>query len=132
VVLETFVDVPLTWAQRQVFSPDSADKNDVTGISAIGAGLKYLFKQQDRQWPDIIGSFSFTAPTGEKPNPKNLNDVPLGSGHWHISTGLTLVKSYNPAGLFGGLGYTHTFKETLNDIEVAPGNIDFQIIIFKE
>jgi len=32
------------------------------------------------------------------------------------------VKSYEPAVLFGNIGYTYTFKETLNGIEVAPGN----------
>jgi hypothetical protein len=120
--LEGFVDVPVTWAEREVFSLETVDKTDAFGIGDMGAGFKYLLTRQDRQWPDIIGSFSFSAPTGEKPDPKNPNDVPLGSGHWHLSTGLTLVKSYDPAVLFGGLGYTHTFKETLNGIEVAPGN----------
>jgi hypothetical protein len=120
--LESFVDVPLTWAQREVFYTDSVDKNDTAGIGDIGLGLKYLFKQQDKQWPDIIGSFSFSVPTGDKPDPKNISDITVGSGHWQISTGLTLVKSYDPAVLFGGIGYSHTFKETLNGVELAPGN----------
>jgi hypothetical protein len=120
--LEGFVDMPLSWAQREVFDSDSVDKNDATGIGDVGAGFKYIFKQQDKQWPDIIGSFSFSAPTGDEPDPKNPNDISVGSGHWHLSTGLTLVKSYDPAVLFGGIGYGYTFKETLNGVEVAPGN----------
>ncbi|MCP4702356.1 MAG: transporter [Gammaproteobacteria bacterium] len=120
--LEGFVNVPIIWAQRQVFYQDSINKNDAAGIGDVGAGLKYLLKQQDSQWPDMIASLSFIAPTGDRSDPKNPDDLSVGGGHWHLSTGLTLVKSYDPAVLFGGIGYTRTLKETINGVETAPGN----------
>jgi len=120
-LLEGFIDLPIAWTQQEIFYQDAVDKSDAFGIGDVSVGLKYLFKQQDKQWPDVIGSFSFTAPTGDDSDPKNMNDVAIGSGHWHISTGLTLVKSYDPAVLFGSVGYSYTFEETRNGVEVAPG-----------
>ncbi|MGR0481107.1 MAG: transporter [Candidatus Electronema sp. V4] len=120
--LEGTVELPLGWSQREVLAADSVSKNDAAGIGDIGAGLKYIFKQQDKEWPDIIGSFSFNAPTGDGASPIDSNDISVSSGYWQTSTSLNLVKAYDPAVLFGGIGWSHAFKETIDGINLAPGD----------
>jgi hypothetical protein len=42
----------------------------------------------------------------------------LGTGHWNVGTGVSLVKTIDPAVLFGSLGYTWTLEEE----DVDPGD----------
>lgn len=120
--LEGTVELPLSWNQREALATNSVSKNDATGIGDIGAGLKYIFKQQDKEWPDIIGSFSFNAPTGDGASPIDLNDISVSSGYWQTSTSLNLVKTYDPAVLFGSIGWAHAFEKTIDEIDFAPGD----------
>ncbi|NJL59320.1 MAG: transporter [Desulfobacteraceae bacterium] len=118
--LEGFVDVPVTWAEREDIYPQSESKNDNFGLGDMNAGLKYLLYQQDKELPDIICSLSFSAPTGEEQKIDKPDIVSLGSGHWQVSAGLTMVKAYDPAVLFGGISYTHLFDR--NSAVITPGN----------
>jgi hypothetical protein len=120
--LEGAVDLPLSWNQREIFAADSVNKNAAAGVGDIGAGLKYLFKQQDKEWPDIIGSFSFNAPTGDGASLIDSNDIAVSSGYWQTSTSLNLVKVYDPAVLFCGIGWAHTFEETIDGFDLSYGD----------
>ncbi|MCI5162196.1 MAG: transporter [Candidatus Electrothrix sp. AX5] len=120
--LEGAVSLPLNWIQQEIFVEDSISKNDVAGIGDVGAGLKYLFKQQDKEWPDMIGSFSFSAPTHDGAHPADPQDISVSSGYWQTSAGLTLVKAYDPAVLFGSIGWTHAFEKNIDGIDLAPGD----------
>lgn len=121
--LEAFINLPLGWAEQTSSSESDFNKNNALGISDIRAGFSYLVRKEDKNWPDIIGLFNVTAPTGHEPDPTDSDRVPLGSGHWRITTGLTLVRTYDPATLFGGIAYTHTLANTFNDgIRVSPGD----------
>jgi hypothetical protein len=141
--LNGVVRLPITWAEQESLSLENFDKNSNFGIGDISAGLSYLFLEEDKQWPEIIGSLSVTAPTGDEPNLTNLNIVPLGSGHWDITTSLTLVKTYDPIALFGGPEYTYTFENTFDGVKVAPGdslgyrfgvafNVNYQITLTSQ
>ncbi|NER62316.1 hypothetical protein G3435_24905, partial [Pseudomonas sp. MAFF212428] len=73
------------------------------------------------------------APTGDDPfgikliqDPSNDSlaypeDLPTGNGVWSITPGISLVKTYDPAVLFGSLSYTHTFEESFSDVSSAVG-----------
>jgi hypothetical protein len=119
--LETFVNVPFTWLEQELLD-DNFAKNSNFGIGDVSVGFNYLFATENNQWPDIFGSLVITTPTGDKPDFADLNKVSLGNGHWKITTDLWLMKTYDPAVLFGGIGYTHTFAETFNGIRMAPGD----------
>ncbi|RKZ39548.1 MAG: hypothetical protein DRQ49_02405 [Gammaproteobacteria bacterium] len=121
--LEAFINLPLSWAEQTSSSDSDFNKNNALGISDIRAGFSYLLRKEDKNFPDMIGLFNVTAPTGHEPNPTDSDHVPLGSGHWRITTGLTLVRTYDPATLFGGMAYTHTLANTFNDgVRVSPGD----------
>lgn len=123
--LEGFINIPWVWAQNEWlrFSGSTlvVDKDHAVGLGDIRAGLKYLLAYQDKYKPDIIGTLSVNFPTGEEPDPNNVTEATIGSGHWRLSAYLTFVKSYDPAVLFGGIGYTHTFEEERGGINITPG-----------
>ncbi|MCP4696669.1 MAG: hypothetical protein GY862_07455 [Gammaproteobacteria bacterium] len=119
--LEAVIGVPVTWAEREIFSAEGIDNNSDFGIGDVTGGLKYDFDLRGKQWPNLIGSLRFTAPAGNKPDLRKPGKAAVGGGHWQVSAGLTLVKSYDPAAVFGSIGYIHTFKETFDGLEVSPG-----------
>jgi hypothetical protein len=42
--------------------------------------------------------------------------LPTGNGVWSITPGISLVKTFDPAVLFGTLSYTHNLEESFDDI----------------
>ena len=46
--------------------------------------------------------------------------LPTGTGLWSAATGLSLVKTSDPAILFASLSYTHYFAEDFDDIGSTP------------
>lgn len=119
--LESFINMPFIWAEQEFSSTDNFENNNNFGLGDVHVGLNYLLIPESKQWPEIIGLFNLSLPTGERPNLTEPNHISLGSGHWGATTGLTLVKTYDPVALFGGMSYTHTFADTLNGIRVDPG-----------
>jgi hypothetical protein len=61
------------------------------------------------------------APTGKNPFEVSEGELPLGLGAWGVSTGLTVVRSLDPAVLFAGARYLWTLEENFNDV----GNVDY-------
>ena len=121
--LESFINLPVTWRQQEDLSQGNYSKNHQVGLGDVSVGLNYLLASENKQWPDVIGIFGVTVPTGDEPNMLAPNKASLGSGHWDITTGLTLIKTYDPAVLYGGIDYTHTFPHTFNDgVRVSPGD----------
>ncbi len=58
------------------------------------------------------------------PGNNNLNvpdDLPTGNGVWSITPGISLVKTVDPAVLFGSLSYTCNFEESFDDINPQQG-----------
>jgi hypothetical protein len=72
------------------------------------------------------------APTGKDPfgiklvrvdTNSNLavpESLPTGNGVWSITPGISLVKTFDPAVLFGSLSYTHNLEESFDDISSNP------------
>lgn len=101
-------------------------------IGDISAGVYYRLFQETPTSPDVVFNARLKAPTGKDPYgikfrtvPGNNNlsapdDLPTGNGVWTLSTGLTFVKTVDPAILFANIGYAHNFTRGFSDISGDP------------
>ncbi|WP_198918834.1 hypothetical protein [Pseudomonas chlororaphis] len=97
-------------------------------LGDVSFGIAYKFLDESVNTPDAVLSLRVKAPTGEEPfgiklrqvqDNTNLfvpDDLPTGNGVWSITPGITLVKTFDPAVLFGTLSYTHNLEESFDDI----------------
>ena len=97
-------------------------------IGDINFGVAYKFLDESVNTPDAVFSVRVKAPTGKDPfgiklvqSVDNTNvftpeDLPTGNGVWSISPAISLVKTFDPAVLFGTLSYTHNLEESFDDI----------------
>ncbi|AQZ95774.1 transporter [Halopseudomonas phragmitis] len=116
----------------------------VTGdprLGDISFGVSYKFLDEAPGRPDAVASLRIKAPTGKEPygikfdrvsGNTNLSvpeDLPTGNGVWAISPGISLVKTLDPAVVFGNLSYTYHKTESFSDISTernakVPGKVD--------
>ncbi|MCF3194495.1 MULTISPECIES: transporter [Pseudomonas] len=97
-------------------------------IGDVNFGVAYKFLDESVNTPDAVFSVRVKAPTGKDPfgiklvkASENTNlfvpeDLPTGNGVWSISPSISLVKTFDPAVLFGSLSYTHNLEESFDDI----------------
>ncbi len=98
-------------------------------LGDVSAGISYKFLGR----PDAVLSLRVKAPTGVEPygikldpvpGNNNLNvpeDLPTGNGVWSVTPGIALVKTMDPAVVFGNLSYTYNLKESFDDISPQRG-----------
>ncbi|WP_338923233.1 hypothetical protein V0M98_14620 [Pseudomonas silesiensis] len=118
---------------------ESSVKRDPT-IGDVNFGIAYKFLDESVNTPDAVLTLRVKAPTGEEPfgiklvqDNANTNlfvpeSLPTGNGVWSITPGISLVKTFDPAVLFGSLSYTHNFEESFDDIsstvnQKTPGKV---------
>lgn len=121
------------------------DISDSPYIGDVTAGVSYRLFPETLTRPDIVVSASVTAPTGRHPygvdwrtievltNPSDPNDIPVqfsvpeeqptGNGIWAGSLGASFVKTLDPAILFASIGYTHTFEDSFDDLDISPDTL---------
>jgi opacity protein-like surface antigen len=143
------VNVPVVYRESTYSSggaggagPTTSDAT-VTRDPAIGDvnfGVAYKFLDESANLPDAVFTFRVKAPTGDDPygiklvnDPNNDNlsvpqDLPTGNGVWSITPGISLVKTYDPAVLFGSLAYTYNIEDSFSDISPqvnakVPGDV---------
>ena len=109
-------------------------------IGDVNFGIAYKFMDESINSPDAVVTLRVKAPTGKDPfgiklrqSQANTNlfvpdDLPTGNGVWSITPGLSLVKTFDPAVLFGTLSYTHNLEESFDDIsstvnQKIPGKV---------
>ena len=109
-------------------------------IGDVNFGIAYKFLDESINTPDAVLTLRVKAPTGEDPfgiklvqDSSNTNlfvpeSLPTGNGVWSITPGISLVKTFDPAVLFGSLSYTHNFEESFDDIsstvnQKTPGKV---------
>ncbi|AZL74081.1 hypothetical protein LOY46_14525 [Pseudomonas sichuanensis] len=97
-------------------------------IGDVNVGVAYKFIDESENWPDAVATLRIKAPTGKDPygiklrqDPGNDNlaipeDLPTGNGVWSITPGISLVKTFDPAVLFGSLSYTYNVQDSFSDI----------------
>ena len=102
-------------------------------IGDVSLGVSYRLFPETLSRPDIVWTARVTGPTGKEPygidivevdsSNTNLNvpiDLPSGTGLWSASTGLSFVKTSDPAILFASINYTHYFADDFDDINSSP------------
>jgi len=121
-----------------VTSEESVTRDPTLGD--VNFGIAYKFLDESVNTPDAVVTFRVKAPTGKDPfgiklrqSDANTNlfvpdTLPTGNGVWSISPGISLVKTYDPAVLFGSLSYTHNFEGSFDDISATvnqkvPGKV---------
>lgn len=117
-------------------STSSYTEETVTGDPRIGDatfGVAYKFLDESVGVPDAVFSFDVRSPTGKDPYGIKLHqvsandnlfvpdDLPTGNGVWGVTPGISLVKTYDPAIVFGNLGYTYNFEDSFDDISAQEG-----------
>lgn len=102
-------------------------------LGDISLGLGYKLVEEDADWPDMVWSLRVKAPTGRNPygiklvqsagnnNLSTSDRLPTGNGVWGITTGLSFVKTADPAVLFASLSYTHYLDGHFSDISPTVG-----------
>ena len=109
-------------------------------IGDVNFGVAYKFLDESINTPDAVVTLRVKAPTGKDPfgiklrqADENTNlfvpdTLPTGNGVWSITPGISLVKTFDPAVLFGSLSYTHNLEESFDDIsstvnQKTPGKV---------
>lgn len=118
------------------YSSGSSYLNPRFRIGDVNAGVYYRLLTETESRPDIVWNFRVKAPTGSSPygiktiRPQSTNSslnypetLPSGTGTWAYSTGLSLVKTTDPAILFANLGYFYNQPQHFNDISSNPGQV---------
>src|SRR5471032_1958040 len=102
-------------------------------LGDVNFGVAYKFLDGSENWPDAVFSFRIKAPTGKDPYGIKFltssqstsltypQSLPTGNGVWSVTPGISLVKTFDPAVLFGTLAYTHNFEESFSDISAQEG-----------
>ncbi|WP_421546918.1 hypothetical protein [Pseudomonas sp. QD4] len=97
-------------------------------LGDVNFGVAYKFLDESDYMPDAVVSLRIKAPTGKDPfgikfvqSPKSNSlvvpeSLPTGNGVWSVTPGISLVKTFDPAVLFGSLSYTHNLEESFSDI----------------
>lgn len=113
------------------YSEETVDGDPRLGDVTFGVAYKFL--DETVNVPDGVFSLDVRAPTGKDPYgikivPTSANDnlsvpedLPTGNGVWGITPGLSLVKTYDPAIVFGNIAYTYNFEESFDDISAQQG-----------
>jgi len=109
-------------------------------LGDISGGIYYQVVEEKKRRPDVVLNVQVKTPTGVKPygieektiiaGPNKFvvpERLPSGNGIWSVTGGVSLVKSLDPAIIFGSLAYTHNIKRHFSDISsratTEPGNI---------
>lgn len=117
-----------------------AAEGDVTLTQQLGdvnMGIFYQIYPESADWPDIVWNLRVKAPTGTEPYgigtetlPNGLEvpeELPSGNGVWAASTGLSFVRTLDPAVLFANINFFHNFVGDFDNIggnTPAPGSVD--------
>lgn len=107
-------------------------KRDPT-VGDVNFGVAYKFLDETANTPDAIFTLRLKTPTGKNPygiklEQSSQNDnlftpqsLPTGNGVWSLTPGLSLIKTIDPAVLFGSIAYTYNMQRSFGDISPTEG-----------
>ena len=143
------INVPVVYRESTYSSGGAGGAAPVTSdetvtrdpeIGDINVGVAYKFMDESENWPDAVATLRINEPTGKDPYGIKLREVPgndnlsvpeslpTGNGVWAITPGISLVKTFDPAVLFGSLSYTYNMEDSFSDISPqvnskVPGDV---------
>nr|WP_314872850.1 hypothetical protein [uncultured Pseudomonas sp.] len=143
------INVPIVYRESTYSSGGAGGAGPVTSdatvtrdptLGDVNFGVAYKFLDESEDWPDAVVTLRVKAPTGKDPygiklvnDPTNDNlsvpeSLPTGNGVWSITPGISLVKTFDPAVLFGSLSYTYNMEDSFSDISAqanskVPGDV---------
>ena len=102
--LEFDFGVPLVYTEQERDTrpfASSFTREASVGLGDINWAFRYAAIREDRGLPEVTLNVNAKSDTGDE-------DRGLGTGHWNVGTGVSLVKTIDPVVFFGSLGYTWT------------------------
>jgi hypothetical protein len=123
--VQAYINAPLGWANSEE-TTDNGDSinNNFGGLGDLSAGFTFQLVKGCGAWcPDVVGSLGFVAPTGHATFATSLlaSNSALGQGFWDITTNVIAVHTIDPILFYYGAGYVHRFQNTIDGIDVNPG-----------
>ena len=113
--LEFNLSVPFVYLNQQAnYAPFEVSgipqfiEQDNEGLGDVRAAFRYAVAHEDENIADMILNLDVKSRTGDE-------EKSLGTGHWNVGGGFTLVKTSDPVVLFGSLGYTSTLEREGRD-----------------
>ncbi|HVC49441.1 MAG TPA: hypothetical protein VND43_04660 [Burkholderiales bacterium] len=139
------VDAPFLWRSTEYLSGGSgssgttlqSDRNTSPWkVGDVSIGYYYQVLPETATRPDVVWNAQVKFPTGTDPygikiitvpgtsgNLQVPQSLPTGNGLYAVSTGLSLIKTVDPAILFADINIYHTFSRHFPDISTTPGNV---------
>lgn len=98
----------------------SNSMGDNNGFGSVSATVWKQIVSQGQHHPSIVGSLTYSAPTGEH---IFETSVPTGSAFHAVTTRLSATKKIDPVAFFGDAFYTYSFERKLAGMDRQPGDI---------
>jgi excisionase family DNA binding protein len=100
---QLFASLPIRYQENTIlFADRQVDSGSRTDLRALTAGVRRSVIREAAGRPEVILSAEGAIPTGDS--------------SWSLGGSLALVKSVDPAVLFGNLGYRHTFSRDFDEL----------------
>ena len=106
--IQILATVPVGWSNTQVAFPGFDDFDNIVGVGDVTVGFSGLLRKGKGGRPDVIVSFSSTAPTANPDFPvltTLASTAALGTGHWGFTTRALFIQKVDPIVVFYGFGY---------------------------
>lgn len=110
--------------------------HDPPHIGDVNASANFRLFAETPTRPDVVLTGGVVAPTGRSPYGTDVRVIErddddfirfavpshqaTGNGAWSVNLGASVVKTMDPAIVFGNVGYQHYFPRHFNDIDTSP------------
>jgi len=95
-------------------------RDDGIGDVTFGANAQLFY--QRKWWPDTVLNLLVRAPTGADPFDIEGDELAFGTGTWGINGGFTMVRSLDPAVLYGSIRYLWDLEHETHGLDVDLGD----------
>jgi hypothetical protein len=122
--LEVMIRIPFIYKQEKVTIDSEVKNYKEQGLGDIDLHVQYKILQEKLSIPELIANLGVKFPTG-KDRYDNLSkdELPLGTGHWESTLGLTACKTIDPCVIFANIRYTLTWARNEYNKRIDPGDI---------
>ena len=123
--LEGWVNLPFSYVRAHSTSYLSgSERENSFGIRDVAFGFNVLLHQESADFAEVTLSLSATAPTGK--SPYDFEKISrFGSGHWSTDIGINLVRSVDPAIIFGGISAGYIWPKKSSGYKFSYDNPRF-------